>query len=96
VDPEDDSTPNNHSSLNLPERDALLGHLRAMLGVDEHGIERAVFHYLGNKVDAEIFLSGNVAEDEARMADIHGRLDSGLTGDTAFSSVSLHHRIAPK
>jgi cation diffusion facilitator family transporter len=96
VDAEDDSQPGTGSSLDLPEREALLGHLRGMLGVEERCIEKAVFHYLGDKVDAEIFLAPELTADAARMADIHDRLENGRTEETAFGSISLHHRIAPK
>ncbi len=96
VDAEDDSQSGKRSSAELPGREALLGHLREMLGVEERGIERAVFHYLGEKVDAEVFLAPDFAADAARMADIHRRLESGLPGDMTFGSISLHSRIAPK
>ena len=96
VDAEDDSQPGKRSSAELPGREALLDHLREMLGVEERGVERAVFHYLGEKVDAEVFLAPDLAADVVRMADIHRRLEHGLPGDTAFGSVSLHGRIAPK
>ncbi|HEX8962676.1 MAG TPA: cation diffusion facilitator family transporter [Rhodocyclaceae bacterium] len=96
VDAEDDSQPGNGRSVDLPEREMLVDDLRAMLGLDEDGIERAVFHYLGEKVDAEIFLSPDVVADKSRMADIHGRLENALAGDTAFGTVSLHGRMAPK
>ncbi|HEX8988650.1 MAG TPA: cation diffusion facilitator family transporter [Rhodocyclaceae bacterium] len=95
VDPEDDSQPGKISSLDLPERDALIGELRDMLGLDERGIEKAVFHYLGEKVDAEVFLAPQLARDPVRMAEVHTRLDGGLAG-SAFGHISLHERIAPR
>jgi cation diffusion facilitator family transporter len=96
VDAEDDSEPGKHSSLALPERETLLSHLRTMLDIEEAGIEKAVFHYLGQKVEAEVFLAPDIAGDAARMATIHKRLESGLAGESAFGHVSLHGRIAPK
>jgi cation diffusion facilitator family transporter len=95
VDAEDDSQPGSHSSLHLPEREVLLGDLRTMLAIEESGIEKAVFHYLGQKVDAEVFLAPDLTSDAAKMADIHGRLEHALAGSD-FGSVSLHGRIAPK
>jgi cation diffusion facilitator family transporter len=96
VDAEDDSVPSGRSPLDLPEREALLVRLHDMLGVEQKGIEKAVFHYLGDKVEAEVFLAPDLAFDETRMAGIHGRLENGMATETDIGSVSLHSRVAPK
>lgn len=96
VDAEDDSQPGNCSPLELPGRDALLASLNGMLGLEERGVERAVFHYLGRKVDAEVFLAPDIAGDESRMAEIHRRLASRPGDGSAFGHISLHCRVAPK
>lgn len=96
VDAEDDSKPGVRSPLDLPEREILIEHLRELLDVEAHEIEKAVFHYLGEKVEAEVFLSPELAADEARIARIRERLQNGLPAHASFHAVGLHSRIAPK
>ena len=95
IDAEDDSRPDMGSPLDLPERDALLEHLGTWLGLDAGEIERAVFHYLGDKVEAEVFLAPAVAADAARMAGVRERLRTGPATHPGLGAVSLHVRIAP-
>ncbi|MDD5250164.1 MAG: cation diffusion facilitator family transporter [Rhodocyclaceae bacterium] len=96
VDTEDDTQPAGRAPATLPEREVLLGHLRALLGLEGSGIEKAVFHYRGEKVEAEVFLAPELAADPTRMDGVRARLAAGLSGDSAFRNVSLHSRIAPK
>ena len=96
VDAEDDSMPGGRSPLDLPGREELMALLCDVLDVDEGNIEKAVFHYLGEKVEAEVFLPPEVVADEARMIRIHKRLEAELPAHPSFQSISLHGRIAPK
>jgi cation diffusion facilitator family transporter len=96
VDAEDDVETDRCSPLYLPERDALLRELRALLGVEAHEIERAVFHYLGARVEAEVFLPPEFAADQARLARVRERLDAGLADHPMFESVHLYGCIAPR
>ncbi len=99
VDAEEDIDPAaNQTMPELPEREALLAHLHALLGKDEGEVifDKTMLHYLGNRVEAEIFLSRGICDDPARMRLIERRLSEGLTEDPFFSAISLNCRIAPK
>lgn len=96
VDAEDDSRPGTYSPLDLPEREILIEHLCELLGVETHEIEKAVFHYLGEKVEAEVFFSPELVADEVRLDGIRRRLQHGLPAHASFRAVGLHGRIAPK
>lgn len=89
VDAEDDSQP--LPRADLPERAALERHLADLLGPATPPFERALFHYLGQKVEAEVFFPGPL-EAEVR-AGLENRLAEMLTNDPWFSSISLHCRL---
>ena len=44
------------NSADLPDRDVLMAHLLDLLGEEAPGVERTLLHYLGNRVEADIFL----------------------------------------
>ncbi|HTY99884.1 MAG TPA: cation diffusion facilitator family transporter [Rhodocyclaceae bacterium] len=94
VDPEDDL--NLPAALQLPERNALLQHLRELLGEDLPGLEETRLHYLDQRSEAEIFLPPAIALDPARVAHLQQRLAERLPGDPYFRTISLNHRIAPR
>lgn len=93
VDAEDDlaAAP---SCIQLPDRVALVEHLRQMLGDESPPPERMVFHFLGNRVEAEILLPPD--DDPARLECLRTRLTERLRGDPYFTAIDLHTRIAPK
>ncbi|HUW37126.1 MAG TPA: cation diffusion facilitator family transporter [Rhodocyclaceae bacterium] len=80
----------------LPEREVLLRHLRALLGEDLPQFEKTLLHYLGRRVEAEIFLPPEVCFDPSHVAHLERRLAEGLSGDAYFSAVSLNCRVAPR
>jgi len=82
--------------MELPEREALLEHLRTLLGVELPQFEKTQLHYLGNRVEAEIFLPLSICLDADRVVRLESRLAECLSGDPYFSAVSLNCRIAPK
>ena len=84
------------SAIDLPEREVLLGHLRSLLGEELPQFEKTLLHYLGKRVEAEIFLSPEICLDPAHVARLELRLGERLTGDPYFSAVSLNCRIAPR
>lgn len=93
VDPEDDLVPPEHPAQ-LPERQVLESHLRDLLdGVE---LDRITFHYLGQQVEVEAFLSPSVAMDGVKVAALERRLNQALPRDPYFSAVSLNCRVAPK
>lgn len=84
------------NSANLPDRDVLLAHLNRLLGEEAGGIEKTVLHYLGNRVEAEIFVPPQTCLDDARMARLEQHIAAQLDKDPYIRSISLNCRIAPK
>ena len=84
------------TEMELPEREALLKHLGTLLGVQLPQFEKTLLHYLGNRVEAEVFLPQAICLDPDRIIRIETRLAECLPGDPYFSAVSLNCRIAPK
>ena len=92
VDAENDLLGN--AAIQLPERAVLLAHLRELLDADPPEFEHTTLHYLGNRVEAEVFLPPGYA-DASRLAAIKHRVDAALPGDAWFSAVRINQRIAP-
>jgi len=84
------------ADMELPEREALLGHLKTLLGIELPQFERTMLHYLGNRVEAEIFLPQSICLDPDQVGRLETRLAESLPGDPYFSAVSLNCRITPK
>ena len=95
IDAEEDQTLMSNSAA-LPDRDVLMAHLLDLLGEEAPGVERTVLHYLGNRVEADIFLPQEASLDAARMASLEQRIAGRLIGDPYFRAISLNCRIAPK
>lgn len=95
IDAEEDQVLMN-SGPDLPDRDVLLRHLQELLGEDAAGVEKTVLHYLGNRVEAEVFLPQEACRDGARMARLEERIAGCLAGDAYFRAISINCRIAPK
>ncbi len=86
VDAENDLMGN--AAAELPDRDTLLAHLRRLLDADPPGFEHTMLHYLGNRVEAEVFLPPGVAD-----AAMHQRLKDGLATDPWFSAIRLNEKL---
>lgn len=84
------------TTVELPEREDLLVHLRGLLGADLPQFEKTLLHYLGNRVEAEIFLPPEQCLDTAWLRCVEDGLAERLVGDPYFSAVSLNCRVAPK
>lgn len=84
------------NSADLPDRDALMAHLKSLLGEEAAGIEKTVLHYLGNRVEAEVFLPMETCRDLARMSRLEQHIAGQLRDDPIFRAISLNCRIAPK
>jgi cation diffusion facilitator family transporter len=93
VDAENDLLGN--AAIQLPERAVLLAHLRELLGANPPEFEQTTLHYLGNRVEADVFLPPGYA-DAAGIAGIRQRVEAALPDDPWFSTVRLNLRIAPK
>ncbi|MCM2308900.1 MAG: cation diffusion facilitator family transporter [Sulfuritalea sp.] len=92
VDPENDLLGN--AAVALPDRAFLLAHLRELLGADPPESERTILHYLGARVEAEVFLPPGFADD-AEIAAIRQRVAAALPADPWFNAIRLNRRIAP-
>ena len=92
VDAENDLMGN--AAVDLPDRETLLDHLRELLGASPPDFGRTTLHYLGNRVEAEVFLPPGYA-DEAELARMRLKLQAGLADNRWFSSVRLYDEIAP-
>lgn len=84
------------SSKELPEREVLLAHLRVLLGEELPQFEKTLLHYLGRRVEAEVFLPPEVCFDPSHVARLERRLAERLNGDAYFGAVSLNCRVAPR
>lgn len=93
VDAENDLLGN--AAILLPDRNFLLEHLRQLLGRELPEFERTTLHYLGTRVEAEVFLPPGIV-DEAGLARIRQRLEDSLPHDPWFITIHLNQRIAPK
>jgi cation diffusion facilitator family transporter len=93
VDAENDLLGN--SAVQLPDRDFLLAHLSELLGARIPDLERSTLHYLGTRVEAEVFFPPGFA-DEASLAAIGLRVEAALPDDPWFVAIRLNQRVAPK
>ena len=99
VDAEEDIVPQTgEPAIEPPDRSALLAHLQSLLSDEGESLqfEKTLLHYLGNKVEAEIFLPREICDDPARILRIERQLAERLTNDAYLSAVSINCRIAPK
>lgn len=92
VDAEDDLLGN--AAIQLPDRALLLTHLCGLLDIEPQEIERTTLHYLGSRVEAEVFLPPAFADD-ARLTTISQRVEAALPDDPWFIAIRLHQRVAP-
>jgi hypothetical protein len=89
VDAEDDSMPG--PQANFPERQALETHLRELLGAGVPAFERCVLHYLGEKVEVELFFTAPLAPDILNSIEAH--LAERLADDPWVRSVILNVKV---
>jgi hypothetical protein len=95
VDPENDARAAAASSL--PARQVLLDHLAKLLQQESAvPFEKVNLHYLGERVEAEVFLPPVVALDAQQVAHLQQQVSAGLSGDPLFRSVTLNCVIAPR
>ncbi len=93
VDPEDD-THHDANAQKMPPREGLLLHLAPLLeGLPEP--ERVIFHYLGGKVEAEVFLPHTFFENGAALVQAESSVARRLVDNEYFSAVSLNCLVLP-
>ena len=98
VDAEEDVTAEkNMQVVELPGRDALIRHLQALLSTETQRlpIERVLLHYLGNHVEAEVFIARATPEVTALLQDIGPGLHECLSHDPYFTALCIHQTLAP-
>ncbi|MDP3088319.1 MAG: cation diffusion facilitator family transporter [Methylotenera sp.] len=94
VDPEDDIDHDNNAER-MPARDSLLKHLAPLLD-NLPKPERVVFHYIGGKVEAEVYLTYDFFASGSAFAEAEDKVSKRLVGNQYFSSVSLNCMVIPK
>jgi cation diffusion facilitator family transporter len=95
IDPENDIRA--ASSTRLPDRQELMGHLREVLADQELPEPGKVqLHYLGGRVEAEIYFSMATAPDPERWLRLERTLAGRLVNDPYFSKVTINWISAPK
>lgn len=88
VDPEDDLD-HDSNAQRMPGREILLTHLAPLLdGLPEP--ERVIFHYIGGKVEAEVYFLHDFFEHGAALAEAEAKVAERLVDNQYFSSVSLN------
>jgi hypothetical protein len=92
VDAENDTLGN--AAVELPDRGILLAHLCEVLDIEPPGFERTTLHYLGTRVEAEVFLPPGFTDD-AGLAALRVRVEAALPDDRWFVAIHLNQRIAP-
>lgn len=96
VDAEEDLDPALRG-VGLPGREDIERHLCAMLNLAPSAIEKTQLHYLGNHVEAEVFLAPDAScrDDRDLATRLERRLAERRPDETWLRTVTLHRRIAP-
>lgn len=93
IDPEDDLDPD-MTATRLPSRETLLAELTPLLA-DLPPPERIMLHYLGGRVEVDIFLAHDVLADVSALKLVEGTIAERTKNYPAIRSISLNLRIAP-
>lgn len=96
IDPEDDSTAAGRASATLPDRAELEVEIASILGSELRQCAPPTLHYLGNRVEADVYIGIDHVMDASSCAALEQRVGSAVDGHPVFRSISIHCRIAPK
>lgn len=88
VDPEDD-TDHDTNAQKMPERGELLAELMSLLKDIPQPL-RVVFHYIGGKAEAEVFLAHDAFENGSALLSAQRHIEQALAQHPRFSAVMLH------
>jgi hypothetical protein len=80
----------------LPSREALVQEIADILGPGVPQAERAVLHYVGERVEADVFLPLAWCADEARLAPLERRIAERVAASGHWRGIALLCRVAPK
>jgi cation diffusion facilitator family transporter len=89
IDSEDDAQ--TKANVHLPQRHLLLAHLANRLGETLPPSTRVVLHYLGGKIEAELFF-----ENPAAISELSEKCAAISADDPYFRSILLYQNYAPK
>jgi divalent metal cation (Fe/Co/Zn/Cd) transporter len=90
----EDGLDHDSNSQRMPERESLLIHLAPLLdGLPEP--KRVIFHYIGGKVEAEVYLTHHFFENGSVLAEAKAKVTERLVDNQYFSSVSLNCVAVP-
>ncbi len=94
VDPEDDLD-HDSNAQRMPSREVLLTHLAPILnGFPDP--QRVVFHYIGGKVEAEVYLPHDFFENGSQLVKAEETVTSRITNNPYFKSASLNCVVMQK
>lgn len=93
VDAENDLYGN--AAVGLPDRPLLLEHLSGLLGIAQGTLSGTMLHYLGNRVEAEVFVPSSYCDAQSLQA-LQQRIDAALPNDPWFESIHINQTFAPK
>ena len=94
VDPEDDLE-HDENAERMPERESLLIHLAPLLdGLPEP--KKVVFHYIGGKVEAEVYLPHDFFDNGTALAKAEADVAKRLTDNQYFRSIVLNCIVVTK
>ncbi|WP_300439521.1 cation diffusion facilitator family transporter [Zoogloea sp.] len=79
----------------LPGRAALMKELDEILGDDVPQAAPAVFHYVGDQVEAEVYLPFDWCIDSARLEGLQERVRRRVEASPSWGRIALLCRIAP-
>jgi cation diffusion facilitator family transporter len=94
VDPEDDLEHDSHA-MRMPGRDDLLRHLGPLLdGLPDP--QRVVFHYIGAKVEVEVYIPHDYFHQCSELNDAEAKVASRLVDNLYFSKILLNCVVVTK
>ena len=88
VDPEDDIE-HDSNAQRMPGREILLTHLVPLLDGLPDPV-RVIFHYIGGKIEAEVYFPHDFFENGAALTEAETKVAGRLVDNQYFSSVSLY------
>lgn len=88
IDPEDDLMVK--PSVELPGRPELTEHLKRHYGAWVDEVEKTTFHYLGGRIEADLYLKSGLCGDTARLESLRNEIRSKLETDPFLRNLVLH------
>lgn len=93
VDPENDGSLHSTAAAALPDRGEILAAIRGLLGADHPPPDRLQIHYLGHRIEVEVFLPPDGRADAADA--LRERTSAWLANNPMFRKITFFVQIAP-